>query len=98
MRIESIKSKKLKRLQSGKLSGIHPSHLTRLEDALEELRKADTLSDIAPRFYLHPYNNYKNRRLEPDEVVWVMRVTEQWRLKFRLTEKGACDLDYVQYH
>lgn len=91
--IESFKHKGLRNFHvSGLLSGISPSHATRLRQCLQLLSNAKSSQDLT-------------RDSHPLTVgsefggLWAMKVSAQWRLVFRLCAHGVCrELDYVNYH
>lgn len=77
---------------NGSLSGILPSHASRLRECLSLLRKAESVADL--RRVIHPMT-----RGSALEGLWAMKVTAQWRLVFRVDSSGVCqDVDYRNYH
>jgi proteic killer suppression protein len=67
-------------------------HAEKLRDILARLDAAGTIADMdVPGFRLHPLKaEYKG--------YWAVRVRANWRVIFRLADRDALDVDYVDYH
>lgn len=94
MEIESISHKGLRRFfETGNAKGL-VGDVDRLRRMLAFINAAETLGELAtpPNFGLHELTG--DRR-----GVWSMTVTRNWRLTFRLNEKGGIvDMDLEDYH
>jgi len=91
--IRSIRHKGLKRLHEDDDSrGVIREHAEKLRDILARLDAAGTIADMdVPGFRLHPLKaEYKG--------YWAVRVRANWRVIFRLADRDALDVDYVDYH
>lgn len=98
MQIQSVKSKKLEAVLRGDISGIHPSHLLPLCDALYELRKAPNVCSLPPSLRPHRLDQFNGKRSVSKGLAWALKITAQWRLTFRINNNAVIDLDYLQYH
>ena len=91
--IQKFKHKGLKQLfESGISSGVNPQHVMRLRKILALLETAETLEDMdLPGLGLHPLKG--NRK-----GIWAVKVSENWRITFKIQNGDAFDVDYEDYH
>jgi len=90
--IKSFRHKGLKRLfEDDDPKGVNSEHVAKLKNILATLHAAPTVQHMdLPGFRLHPLKgNLKG--------FWGVTVRANWRMIFRF-EKGAEDVDYVDYH
>ena len=94
MEIESIRHKELRRFfETGKAKGL-PGDVERLRRMLAFIHAAQDLNELAdpPNYGLHALTGNRSG-------VWAMTVTRNWRLTFRLDERGAiAEMDLEDYH
>ncbi len=92
--IKSIRHKGLQRyFETGNGKGL-VGDAERLRKMLAFIDAAGSLDELAapPNFGLHPLTGNRNGE-------WSMMVTRNWRLTFRLSERGALiDLNLEDYH
>jgi proteic killer suppression protein len=93
MVIKSFKHKGLRTFfETGKASGVQPSHARRLRIQLAALDTAQEVADMdLPGFRLHPLKGRGARR-------WSITVNGNWRMTFEFREGNAFVLDYEDYH
>ena len=91
--IKSFRHKGLRRFhESGRASGIQPSHGKRLRMQLAALETAQVVEDMdIPGFRLHPLKGKLRGR-------WSITVNGNWRLTFEFRDGNAYVLDYEDYH
>lgn len=94
MKIDDIRHKELRRyFETGKAEGL-VGDVQRLRKMLAFIDAAQDIEELSipPNFGLHA--------LTGDRAgVWAMTVTRNWRLTFRLSERGAIiDMDLEDYH
>jgi proteic killer suppression protein len=94
MEIDSIRHKELRRFfETGRSKGLI-GDVERLRRMLAFIDAAKDLEELAipPNYGLHP--------LMGDRAgTWSMTVTRNWRLTFRVNERGAIiDMDLEDYH
>jgi proteic killer suppression protein len=91
--IKSFKHKGLRTLfESGKASGVQPSHARRLRIQFAALDTAQEISDMdLPGYRLHPLKGGNIGR-------WSITVTGNWRMTFEFRDGNAYVLDYEDYH
>jgi proteic killer suppression protein len=91
--IQSFRNKRLEDFFiNGTTKGLQVEHVTRLEDILNLLDAAHTISDMNfPGSFLH--------KLEPKaENRWAVRVSKNWRVTFVFENGDASEVDYLDYH
>ena len=91
--IRSFRHKGLKRLyEDSDPRGVLAEHITKLRDILAQLDAAQTVQHMnLPGFRLHP--------LKGDlRGFYSVTVRANWRVIFRFADRGAEDVDYVDYH
>jgi proteic killer suppression protein len=91
--ILSFKHKGLERFfKDGRKSGIQAKHTKRIQLILGLLNAATSPSDMnLPGLFLH---SLSGKRAD----TWAVRVSGNWRITFRFTEKNAEIVDYEDYH
>ena len=91
--IQKFKHKGLKRLfESGNSIGINPQHVIRIRKILALLETAETLEDMdLPGLGLHPLKG--NRK-----GIWTVKVSENWRITFKIQDGDTFDVNYEDYH
>ncbi|OQA85340.1 MAG: Plasmid maintenance system killer protein [Lentisphaerae bacterium ADurb.Bin242] len=91
--IVSFRHKGLKLFyEAGDMRGIQAKHAAKLQDILDALDGATCADDMRlPGFKLHLLNPHSARVFS----VWV---SGNWRVTFRLTDRGAEIVDYLDYH
>jgi proteic killer suppression protein len=91
--IKSFKHKGLRTLfESGKASGVQPSHARRLRIQLAALDTAQEIADMdLPGYRLHSLKGGNVGR-------WSITVNGNWRLTFEFRDGNAYVLDYEDYH
>ena len=91
--IKSFKHKGLRMLfETGKASGVQPSHARRLRLQLAALDTAQEIADMdLPGYRLHPLKGGNVGR-------WSITVNGNWRLTFEFRDGNAYVLDYEDYH
>lgn len=91
--IQKFKHKGLKQLfESGISSGVNPQHVMRLRKILALLETAETLEDMdLPGLGLHPLKG--NRK-----GIWTVKVSENWRITFKIQNGDTFDVNYEDYH
>ncbi len=91
--IQSFAHKGLERFyRTGSKSGIQAKHAERLRLILSNLDQAEDPKDMdLPGLVLH---ELKGKR----EGIWAVRVSGNWRVTFRILERGARTVDYEDYH
>ena len=92
--IVSVKDKRIALVMAGEVPRRFPTDLMRAtQKAVRALMAAEQIENLR----LPPSN-----RLEPmlgDRLgQWSIRINLQWRLCFRWTDKGAEDVEIVDYH
>ncbi len=95
MEIESIRHKALRRfVETGKPKGLDANLAHRLLRMVSYLAAIETVEE------LHVPPNWGAHELTGDRAgTWSLTVTKNWRMTFRLDEKGAIvDLDLEDYH
>ena len=91
--IQKFKHKGLKQLfESGISSGVNPQHVMRLRKILALLETSETLEDMdLPGLGLHPLKgNLKG--------IWAVKVSENWRITFKIQNGDTFDVNYEDYH
>ena len=91
--IQKFKHKGLKQLfESGISNGVNSQHLVRLRKILALLETAETLEDMdLPGLGLH--------QLKGDRKgTWVVRVSGNWRMTFKIQNGDVFDVNYEDYH
>jgi proteic killer suppression protein len=91
--IRSIRHKGLKRLhEDDDPRGVLNEHAERLRDILARLDAAGDISDMdLPGFRLHPLKGELRG-------FWAVTVRANWRVIFRIVNRDAVDVDYIDYH
>ncbi len=91
--IQKFKHKGLKKLfESDISSGVNPQHVIRLRKILALLETAETLEDMdLPGMGLHPLKG--NRK-----GIWAVKVSENWRITFKIQNGDTFDVNYEDYH
>jgi toxin HigB-1 len=91
--IKSFKHKGLRTFfETGKASGVQPTHARRLRIQLAALDTAQEIADMdLPGFWLHPLKGRAARR-------WSITVSGNWRMTFEFRDGNAYVLDYEDYH
>ena len=91
--IKSFRHKGLKKFfETGKVSGIQPTHAKRLRMQLVALDTATTAEDMdIPGFNLHELK-------AADKGRWSIWVNGNWRITFEFRDGHAYVLDYEDYH
>jgi proteic killer suppression protein len=91
--IRAIRHKGLKRLyEDDDPRGVIAEHVVKLRDILARLDAAQTVADMdMPSFRLHPLKGKM-------KGFWAVTVRSNWRVIFRLADRDAFDVDYVDYH
>ena len=91
--IKSFKHKGLRTLfETGRATGVQPSHARRLRIQLAALDSAQEIADMdLPGYRLHPLKG-------PREGRWSITVNGNWRLTFEFRDGNAHVLDYEDYH
>lgn len=91
--IKSFKHKGLRTLfESGKASGVQPSHARRLRIQFAALDTAQEVSDMdLPGYRLHALKGGNIGR-------WSITVNGNWRMTFEFRDGNAYVLDYEDYH
>ncbi|WP_449466620.1 type II toxin-antitoxin system RelE/ParE family toxin [Stenotrophomonas humi] len=91
--IKSFRHKGLCRLfETGRTSGIQPSHAKRLRLQLSALDTAHVIEDMnIPGFRLHALRGAMKGR-------WSITVNGNWRITFEFSDGNAYVLDYEDYH
>jgi len=78
--------------RTGSTAGIQAAHAARLRLILTNLDAAESADDMdLPGLALHPLKG--DRR-----SFWAVRVSGNWRVVFRFSERDAELVDYVDYH
>jgi proteic killer suppression protein len=77
---------------TGGKRGINPEHCKKLAIVLDLLDAASNAADMNfPGAGLH--------KLEPrQENRWSVKVSGNWRITFKFTERDASEVDYIDYH
>jgi toxin HigB-1 len=90
--IKTIRHKGLKRLfADGDPRGVSAEHVEKLQDILATLHAAPEVSHMdLPGFRLHQLKGQM-------KGFWAVTVRANWRVIFRF-DRGAEDVDYVDYH
>jgi proteic killer suppression protein len=91
--IRSFRHKGLKRLyEDNDLRGVVAEHVTKLRDILASLNAAQAVEHMnLPGYRLHA--------LKGDlKGFYAVTVRANWRVIFRFKDRGANDVDYVDYH
>lgn len=91
--IQKFKHKGLKQLfESDISSGVNPQHVMRLRKILALLETAETLEDMdLPGLELHQFKgNHKG--------IWAVKVSENWRITFKIQNGDVFDVNYEDYH
>ena len=91
--ILSFRHKGLKRLyEKGLASGVPADQFRKLQRILAALDAAAIPADLnLPGYRPHPLKGDLRGR-------WSVRVTGNWRVTFRIDERGVHDVDLVDYH
>lgn len=91
--IKSFKHKGLRILfETGKATGVQPSHTKRLRMQLAALDTAQEIGDMdLPGYRLHPLQGRLDGR-------WSITVNGNWRMTFEFRDGNAYVLDYEDYH
>ena len=91
--IKSFKHKGLRILfETGKATGVQPSHTKRLRMQLAALDTAQEIGDMdLPGYRLHPLKGRLDGR-------WSITVNGNWRMTFEFRDGNAYVLDYEDYH
>lgn len=91
--IKSFRHKGLRILfDTGRVSGIQPSHAKRLRMQLAVLDTARSVIDVdMPGFALHRLKGSMSGR-------WAISVSGNWRVTFEFREGDAYVLDYEDFH
>jgi Plasmid maintenance system killer protein len=91
--IKSFKHKGLRKFFiTGDTSGIQPKHAGRLARILDRLEASESPQDMnAPGLGLH-------QLLGDLKTFWAVKVSGNWRVLFRFSDKDAHDVDYQDYH
>ncbi len=91
--IKSFKHKELKRLfETGHTSGVNPQHVERLRKILALLETAESIGDMdLPGLNLH---NLKGNR----KNTLAVKVSENWRVTFKLKNGDVLEVNYEDYH
>ena len=91
--IRSISHKGLKRLhEDDDPRGVIAEHVVKLGDILARLDAARAVADMdMPGFRLHPLKGEM-------KGFWSVTVRANWRVIFRLADRDAFDVDYVDNH
>ena len=91
--IRSIRHRGLKRLyDDDDPRGVIREHVEKLRDILARLDAASNVADMdLPGFRLHPLKGEL-------KGFWAVTVRANWRVIFRIVERDALDVDYVDYH
>ena len=91
--IRSFKHKGLERFfLRGTKAGIQGSHATKLRLILSRLHASVSPKDMdLPGLYLHQLKG-NNRG------IWSVRVSDNWRVLFRIEGPDAIDVTYEDYH
>ena len=78
--------------ESGISSGVDTQHATRIRKILALLETAETLEDMdLPGLGLHPLKgNLKG--------IWAVKVSENWRITFKIQNGDTFDVNYEDYH
>jgi proteic killer suppression protein len=72
--------------------GVLNEHAERLRDILARLDAAGDISDMdLPGFRLHPLKGELRG-------FWAVTVRANWRVIFRIVNRDAVDVDYIDYH
>jgi proteic killer suppression protein len=91
--IRSIRHRGLRRLhEDDDPRGVSSEHTEKLRDILVRLDAAGNVADMdLPGFRLHPLKGEL-------KGFWAVTVRANWRVIFRIVERDALDVDYVDYH
>jgi proteic killer suppression protein len=91
--IRSIRHRGLRRLhEDDDPRGVITEHTEKLRDILARLDAAGNVADMdLPGFRLHPLKGEL-------KGFWAVTVRANWRVIFRIVERDALDVDYVDYH
>lgn len=91
--IKSFKHKGLRTLfETGKATGVQPSHARRLRILLAALDTAQEITDMdLPGYRLHSLKGGRHGR-------WSITVNGNWRMTFEFLDGNAHVLDYEDYH
>jgi proteic killer suppression protein len=91
--IRSFKHKGLKKLyEKGSQEGINPDHVKRVRTILARLDASTYVQDMnLPGLKLH-------RLKGVFKEFWSVSVSGNWRIIFRVEDKHAYDVDYINYH
>ena len=91
--IKSFRHKGLRRLyETGRTSGVQPSHAKRIRMQLAALDSAHSIEDMDISGYsLHPLKGEMRGR-------WAVSVNGNWRVTFEFKDGNAFVLDYEDYH
>ncbi len=91
--IKSFRHKGLKTLfETGKVTGVQPSHSRRLRIQLAALDTAQVIDDMdLPGFRLHQLKGGRAGR-------WSITVNGNWRMTFEFRDGNAYVLDYEDYY
>lgn len=86
-------SARLRRLyESGSSRQIDPAHVARIRRILHDLDSAQKPQDLSrPGYRLHAL---KGAHLG----YWSVRVSGNWRVRFRFVDSEAVDIDLIDYH
>lgn len=72
--------------------GIQAKHAQKLEDILDRLDAAESISDMNfPGSHLHPLRGRK-------KSYWSVRVSGNWRVIFQFENGNAYNVDCLDYH
>ena len=91
--IKKFKHKGLKKLfESGAASGVQPRHAARLRRILALLETAESIEDMdLPGLNLH---ELKGQR----KGTYAVKVSGNWRVKFKIIDADILDANYEDYH
>lgn len=91
--IKSFKHKGLEKFfTNGSKAGIQAHHAQRIEERLQALHTATVVEDMdIPGWRLHALKG--NR-----EGLWVINVSENWRIVFEFIDGHAYVVNYEDYH
>ena len=92
--IVSVRDKRIPAIMSGKLPRRFPADLLRsAQRRIRALQEAATLDDLRA-----PPSNRLEALSGDRRGQWSIRINRQWRLCFRWTDRGAEDVEIVDYH
>ena len=90
--IRSIRHRGLRLHEDDDPRGVITEHTEKLRDILARLDAAGNVADMdLPGFRLHPLKGEL-------KGFWAVTVRANWRVIFRIVERDALDVDYVDYH